>query len=158
MPGMTTRLRHFALAACAAALFACACSAPAGDTGATAGDGSVAPASAGEMSTDTRYPEAYREMRLPEAPDAEVMSTGQQDASAADTGLSLRVTTPMAVQQARDYFSNALQGEGWNVTASRPLPGIDVANLTATKGPATYRATFTANGNATQIDINVVQN
>jgi hypothetical protein len=157
MPGMTTRLRRTALAACAAALFACACSAPAGDTGAAAGGDSAASAPAGEMSTDTRYPEAYREMRLPEAPDAEVMSTAEPDASSGG-GLSLRVTTPMAVQQARDYFSQALQGEGWNVTASRPLPGIAVSNLTATKAGATYRATFTANGNATQIDITVVQN
>jgi hypothetical protein len=160
MPGVTTRLRVFAPAVFAAALLASACSAPANDgTGGpgSADESAVPAAGAGEMSTDTRYPELYREMRLPEAPDAQVMSTGRQETSLSD-GLSIRVSTPMAVQEARDYFSGALEGDGWKVTASRPLPGINVSNLTATKGPVTYTATFTSNSGATQIDINVVQN
>jgi hypothetical protein len=156
MTTIAVRLHALILTASVAAFAAAGCSAPA-PSGDGASDASV-PAASGEMSTDTRYPELYREMYLPEAPEAQVMSTGRQDASLAD-GLSIRVSTPMAVQEARDYFRDTLEGGGWTVTASRQLPGvINVANLTATKGPVTYTASFTSSDNATQINISVVQN
>ncbi len=158
MATTVVRLHALVLTASIAAFAAAGCSAPSDSGASDSAADSPVPAASGAMSTDTRYPELYREMRLPEAPDAEVMSTGRQNTSLSD-GLALRVSTSMGVQAAHDFFSQALGAEGWTVQASRPmLQGIGVANVMGTKDAVTYTATFTSSSGATQIDINVVQN
>jgi hypothetical protein len=138
----------------AAAVVAIGCSAPASRDADADGGGRAAYADA---SGDPAYPALYRDMQLPQPPGAQVMSTGRQEVSL-DDGLSIRVTTDMTVQAARAYFSQVLADQGWDEMPARVLPGIPVANLTATRDGVTYTATFTSNGDATGVDINVVRN
>jgi hypothetical protein len=136
-------------------VLAIGCAAPADDT---AGAADVnAPEAAASASSDSAYPALYREMRLPQLPGAQVMSTGRQETSLRD-GLAIRATTSMSVGDARNYVSQALTDEGWTEAPARVLPGLAISGLTATKGDLSYTATFTSNGDATQVAINVVQN
>ena len=83
-----------------------------------------------------------------------MISTGRQTTSLRD-GLALRVTTPMPVAEAHDYYSRALGELSWEDSPTRGVPGAPMAGLHATKDGLTYMATITRIGDATQVNINL---
>ena len=145
----------FRLPLCVITVSLLACSGPPASSDLpTASNAPPATAPAAGESAGMAYPALYRDLDLPELPGGTVTSTGRQTTSLRD-GLTLRITTSMAVAEVRDYYSNALRGLGWEESPSRSVPGAPMAGLHATKNGVTYMATITAIGDATQVAINL---
>ena len=102
------------------------------------------------------YPPLYKSLGLPELPRSRVLSSGHETASLRE-GLSIRVSVLMHVHEAHRFYSDALTKAGWSVAAPRPmLPGVQIANVHATKSRMTFTAAITSSGSgATQVNLNV---
>jgi len=121
--------------------------------------GGGAPAGAPESSTGSAapaYPEAYKDLGLPELPGGILTSTGRQTASLRD-GLNIRLTTAVPVTDVRRFYSEALAELGWEETPARVLPGAAMAGLEATRDDLRFSATITSMGGSTAVQLSIVQ-
>jgi hypothetical protein len=87
-------------------------------------------------STGIAYPTLCRSLELPELPGGVLLSTGRHTTSLRD-GLSLSITTSMAIHEVRDYYSTALGDRGWEEAPSRVIPGLQA---TRTGSPTPRRS------------------
>ena len=104
------------------------------------------------------YPPLYRSLGLPELPRSRVLSSGHEAASLRE-GLSIRVSVLMHVNEVHRFYSDALTKAGWTVAAPRPmLPGVQIANVHATKNRMTFDAAITSpQSGATQVNLTVTE-
>jgi hypothetical protein len=103
------------------------------------------------------YPALYVSLDLPQLPNATLISTGRQSSSLRD-GLALRLSTPTAVADVRQFLSEALTERGWTVVPARPLPpSMPVAGVQATRDRVSFQATITKMSDATQVNITVLE-
>ena len=104
------------------------------------------------------YPPLYKSLALPELPRSRILSSGHESTSLKD-GLTIRVSVLMHVNEVQRFYNESLTKAGWSVTAAKPmLPGVQIANVHATKSRMTFTAAITAPAaGATQVTLNVIE-
>ncbi|HJO39805.1 MAG: hypothetical protein QGG24_07350 [Vicinamibacterales bacterium] len=98
--------------------------------------GSGAPESSAAPSAST-YPGAYRDLGLPEYPDAELADTGRQTTSLRD-GLRLSLRTAESVADAAAFYEERLVADGWSAPPNR-MAGGQLIIRAFTKDNLTYQ-------------------
>jgi hypothetical protein len=114
-----------------------------------------APESSAAPSAST-YPGAYRDLGLPEYPDAELVDTGRQTTSLRD-GLRLSLRTAESVADAAAFYEERLVADGWSAPPNR-MAGGQLIIRAFTKDNLTYQLTVRADPDGgTAIGISLLQ-
>lgn len=104
------------------------------------------------------YPETYRELRLPELPDATLTSAGRT-ANLKD-GIGLRLNSTKTLNDIKEFYRAALVALGYADAATpgqRARGSFSAAGLTFRKGAITYRMFMSQVGPQVQITISVIE-